>query len=115
MKLNNLYHLRIIMQTFINRESRSKQIDKVIMQLLLLFCFSTIYPKEITVIFNGKPLKLNTYNSNQLHGEIDGKKVIATINKKINSPKAQYLGTFKKLKRSNNEKKLVTYHVFEAN
>lgn len=112
MKFYNLRQLSNSIYIFIDKACN---VNKVTLQLLLLIYVSSISAKEITAIFNGKLLKLIKHNSNELHGKIDGKKVIATTNKNIASKRARYLGTFKKLKRNDNENKLITYHVFEQN
>jgi hypothetical protein len=110
MKLNSLYQPANFIYALLYK---SKAIKALIAQLFLIIFCNTVCAKNITIIFKGQPLKLkSSSNIDEFHGEIDGKKVIATINDKVSS-KAHHLGTFKKLKRDTDEKKLITYHVFE--
>jgi len=91
--------------------------------LVILFTISVwfdITARETSIIFKGQAVKFEkTPGSNgypELHGNINGKEVIATTDKYYRKKNKYYLGAFRKLNNKHHEsdkKKLVIYHVFE--
>jgi len=95
-------------------------IDKftlLFLAILFILPYNNTYTKEVTVIFKGQTIRFEKQpGSNELHGQINGMNIIATPHLNTAKNKNSYLGTFKKLNHSLNclnDKRLVTYYVFE--
>lgn len=100
---------------------RDKLLNQPVLgSIFLMLIFMNITARHTSIIFKGQAVKLKRsaeyHNTKELHGKINGKKVIATPNNDNIENNRRYLGAFRRLNKkhsSDNSEKLITYYVFE--